>query len=243
MGKKLHIQDIENVLLRHGNSVRIDASTFVDRVTPARFIDFEYGEWWIKPIYIVYKSVIRHPNLVKSLKHKHQITPVSVVCQRILDVHGEDVILDSATYTDMCHKARFIDKTYGEWWATPNNIVRGHGHEKRAYTKMAKNAIKTRLSYPPVQHWKTGELCYSQSSWEYATLLWLTKHSYDFDWQIPIVTDIVTSTGKKATYVVDLHIKDKKFDDLYVEIKGRWFSDKSRMKWDWFHTQYPNSQL
>ena len=40
-------------------------------------------------------------------------------------------------------------------------------------------------------------------------------------------------------YIMDAFLPD---ENLYIEIKG-YKREKSMKKWDWFHKEYPNSEL
>jgi len=45
------------------------------------------------------------------------------------------------------------------------------------------------------------------------------------------------STGNK--YYVDLYLPEK---NIFIEIKG-YMREKNKVKWEWFHQEYPNSEL
>lgn len=96
-----------------------------------------------------------------------------------------------------------------------------------------KAAKSQRLSYT-LYHWKSNEEIICRANYEKKTVEWLNKNKIDYDWQIPF------KIYDGRIYFVDLFLKDK---NLYVEIKG-WFRRKdSKEKWDWFHKEYPNSEL
>jgi len=110
-------------------------------------------------------------------------------------------------------------------------------------TQIRKKAISTIQNQPVIFHWKTNERLLSQSGYEYATLLWLNKCRYDFDWQIAFETQILTTSKRsRSMYIIDLYIKDGPYTDTYVEIKGMW-TPSAKQKWDWFHMNYPNSVI
>jgi len=96
-----------------------------------------------------------------------------------------------------------------------------------------------------VKHWKTQNECISASSYEYATLCWLNLNQIDFDWQVPVLTKVLTPGGKESIYYVDLFIKDGLFKDSFVEIKGYWGPGKnrSREKFDWLKANYLRVEL
>ena len=74
---------------------------------------------------------------------------INEVKKQIKNKHGDDILLDETTYVNTHTKARFIDKDYGEWWATPNNITRGHGHKERSEEKSRQTCVsKYGFNYP-----------------------------------------------------------------------------------------------
>jgi len=54
------------------------------------------------------------------------------VSKIIFKIHGDKILLDENTYKNTHTKARFVDKDYGEWWAYPNDILRGGEHLLRS---------------------------------------------------------------------------------------------------------------
>lgn len=231
---------IDEILLRiknkHADIVTLDTSSYVNLSTKAKFIDKDYGEWYALPQNVT--SGHGHP------KRGHTKGVDSrLIQERIHKIHEGFVVLDENSYIDMKSKARFIDKDYGEWFVNPGSVVTGRGHPARA----AKKSAKTRKKHPCVVHWKTGELCYSDSSWEYATLLWLNENKYDFDWQVVFETNLLSKKGINLKYFIDLFIKSGPFKNVYVEIKGTWkrshHDGTGKLKWDWFQSTHQNSQL
>lgn len=82
-------------------------------------------------------------------------------------------------------------------------------------------------------HWKTNEEVICRASYEKKVVEWLNNNQIDFDFQVPFDMP----DGRR--YFVDLYLKDR---DLWVEVKG-WFRGDAKEKWDWFHNEYPNSEL
>jgi len=247
MTRKRSIDDIiAQINTKHDGVVSIDASTFIDIRTPARFIDKDYGEWWIKPIYVLAGVNHNERGRVKlRASIDSQRLSLDEVVRCIEKTHENRVVLDVSTFKGIRQKACFIDIDYGEWWSRPNAVMTKSGHPDRALSA----SCKTQKKHPVVLHWKTNAQCYSQSSYEYATLLWLNANKLDFEWQVPFKTPMLTRRGRNAMYYIDLHILTGKFADTYVEIKGTWNkrvkhnSITPRQKWDWFHEAHPNSAL
>lgn len=122
------VEDVKRAISNRPEIV-LDESTFVNVTTKARFIDKDYGEWWVLP-----QSLILNPNRVhKDRAHRDAIIPAKEVQDRISLIHP-NVTLDFSTYKNSITKARFIDSEYGEWWTLPNSVLMGHGHPARAIT-------------------------------------------------------------------------------------------------------------
>lgn len=84
-----------------------------------------------------------------------------------------------------------------------------------------------------LHHWKTQKEIVCVCSYEVAVVEWLNETKQEFDWQIRFCMP----NGKK--YFCDLYFMDK---NLYAEVKGHFRKD-AREKWEWFHKEYPNSEL
>ena len=226
-----------------GGVAEIDMSTFVDMKTLTRFVDRDYGEWWAKPFHVM-KGTGRHPHRAKACSGNARKISTEEVKRRVEEKHAGNVTLNVATYKDTHTKASFVDSRYGEWWAKPYAVMQGMGHPKGRLKK----AIATMLSFAPVIHWNTGEVCNPVSGFEHAVLVWLNDQRYDFDWQIPFeMPELTPKLRRHVIYNVDLYIKSGPFVDTYVEIKGTWArrsnNDGGKAKWEWFHSKNLNSQL
>ncbi len=124
---------IEDVKKRLPAYITLDESTYVDVVTKARFIDSEYGEWWVRP-YAVFRGS-SHPRRSNTIKSNRQKISVNDIKSRL----PPHTTLDESTYINTQTKCRFIDSEYGEWWTIPNSIINvGRWHPKRRGTAAAK---------------------------------------------------------------------------------------------------------
>lgn len=226
----------------HGNVITLVESTFVNMRTKARFIDSEFGEWETTVGIVVAGS--GHPKRKAQRIATSKLITLQEAQHRIMQAHGSHVMLVPETYVSACVKASFIDDVYGLWETLPYRVWRGHCHPHRGII----NSNKRRLSIDAIPHWKTGEPCHSQSSWEAKTLRWLNYNQYDYDWQVPFRTALRSPSGRQLVYIIDVFIKTGPFEATYVEIKGSWDrykdpSKRDRSKWEWFNSTYPNSQL
>lgn len=197
----------------------------------------------------------------------HNKQSIDEIKQRLFEAHGSIVSLDEKTYINTHTKCKFIDKDYGEWFAYPINVInKKSSHPKRNVHKsiLALNSEKSHIkrqktilekygvehisknkdirnkqikslntSYV-LSHWQTNEEILCQGSWEKKVVEWLNKNKIDFDWQIPFNMP----TGQ--VYFVDCFLKK---ENLYIEIKGKFWDEDSLNKWNWFHFKYENSQL
>lgn len=105
-------------------------------------------------------------------------------------------------------------------------------HEKAA-KKMNNSCI--------LSHWKTGKEVVCVGSFEKATVEYLNKNRVNYEWHSRCFeTEILTPTGKKSFYTPDLYLPDQ---NLWIEIKGFFRDEESKLKWEWFHQTYPNSEI
>jgi hypothetical protein len=84
-----------------------------------------------------------------------------------------------------------------------------------------------------LKHWKTGQDIVCVASYEPKVVQYFNDNKIDFVWQVRFDMP----NGKK--YFVDVYLPEQK---IYVEIKGYFYKD-AKEKWDWFHKEYPNSEL
>ncbi len=240
---RLSLENVSERVRQQWNGVAmLDESTYVGYLELARFIDCDYGEWWARPSHVL-RGTGRHPKRARANTVASRKVSVDDVLRRVKEKHNDQVLMVVETYVNTHTKATFVDNVYGEWIAMPYAVLAGRSHPARSLKK----AVAAMRSYKPVLHWKTNEVCYSSSGYEHAVLVWLNKNRYDFEWQIPFQTPLLTQKLKRfAKYNVDLYIKDGKFANIYVEIKGTWsrrIGDGGLAKWEWFHATHTNSIL
>jgi len=83
-------------------------------------------------------------------------------------------------------------------------------------------------------HWFSRETIPCRGSFELAFVNYCNKNHIDYNWQ---PQTFLMPSGK--TYTPDCYLPDQ---DLWVEIKG-FHRDDSAEKWEWFHKEYPNSEI
>lgn len=253
---RLKIEEIQKRLLeKYGDILTIDALTYTHGRAKARFIDRDFGEFWSRPDSVL-NSGHRHPQRARKVSSKLLSLPVEEVKERLKQVWGDEITIKEESYTSIHQTAIFVHKTHGEWRTSVGNVLAGHGHKndsvKKArktmkkrhgvehYTEseeMFRNARINLTQRVIVPHWKTGKTIHCTASFEYAVVKKLNEIKADFDWQIKFRLDI---DGKMRTYYCDLYLKD---DDKYVEIKGYFINEISKIKWEKFSCLHPNSEL
>jgi hypothetical protein len=92
---------------------------------------------------------------------------------------------------------------------------------------------KMRRSYI-LYHWKTGEELACVGSYEVKTVEYFNKNRIEFLWQSKTFKMPNDKTYRPDAYLIE--------EDKWVEIKG-YFWQHSGKKWEWFHSNYPNSEL
>jgi len=233
----------------HGDEVVLVEETYCGYKKQAQFIDKKYGIFWTTPT-SVYEQGSRHTaHKIASLKPQKPLG-LAEVLSRI----PRHISLDVSTYTFTEQKARFIDDVYGEFWAIPKHVFSGKANHYKRRSENRKNTFIKKTGYPhalcnPVtaqkamrssnksyieRHWKTGQELVCTGSYELAVVLFLNQKQIFFEWQ---PKSFQTSLG--THYIPDLYLPDQ---DLWVEIKG-YMRPHSKVKWDWFHAEHPNSEL
>jgi hypothetical protein len=233
----------EEVLLRiktkHGDTVWIDKTTYVNTGVKCRCIDSEYGVWWVIPKTLM--KGFRHPKrgfkasretMVKRYGHPYA-TQNDVSRERARQTNLDRYGVEHHLSADVIKQK--IEETY-EKRHGPG--ITNSMHIREVQMKVSRSDLHTSI----IPHWKTGELLTCAYSYEKAFVNWCSYKKIDFDWQIRIVTDILTNKGKKSIYFVDAYIKSGEFANTWIEIKGRQTPDRM-FKWLWFNERYSNSQL
>lgn len=131
-GRKRYTVEYVQKLLnrRHNGQVLIIPETFTKAAAKARFMDIEYGEWEAEV-----RSVIRghgHPIRGYYLSNVRKIKPLQTVIEELKETHGDTITIKPESYKNFAKNAVFLDKEYGEWQATPKNVIyNGTKHPSR----------------------------------------------------------------------------------------------------------------
>lgn len=102
--------------------------------------------------------------------------------------------------------------------------------------KMARNSNRSIV----MRHWKTNGEIICIGSYEVKVIEYLNKNKVNFLWQPKIfITPFKTPTGRNSSYRPDIYLLE---DNKWIEIKG-YKRPKNMKKWNWFHKEYPKSEL
>lgn len=242
--KSTKLSDIESML---PDFITIDRQTYINKQVKARFIDADYGDFWATPKNVLNGHCWHRSRMIEEKRN------VKFSVKEVADRLPSHIIIKEDTFTNTANKAVFVDCEYGEWVSTPNQVMFGSEHPKRALEDRKKTnlerygvpyAMQNREIFRKSQssmrksrtlnHWKTGEELVCVGSYELAVVTQLNKNRIDFSWQIPF------SLSDGSVYYCDLYICEL---DLYVEIKGWWMQELSKKKWEEFHAENKNSEL
>ena len=253
-GPKLTLKEVQILLDKiHNNLLFIISETYKGTQYKAKFIDSEYGAFDATVSHVLY-SKSGHP---KRGRDKSDITrrfTDKEINDILYEFHGGLIKLKNNTYVASNKPATFIDIEYGEWTAIAANVLKGNSHHpKRSKINKEKNILEkygcknpmqnievfnksqiSRWKIVKVKHWKTKEELLCRGSYEFAVVSKLNELKEDFKWQIrfQLTEDIV--------YFCDLYLPDK---NVYIEIKGFFWTERNKMKWEMFNLQHKNSEL
>jgi hypothetical protein len=126
--KETKIIPLPTIIEQLPSHVKIIESTYQGTSLPCQFIDQEHGEFEGLPQLVIDGSR-SHPR-----RHKWTKQTAEDVQSKI----SSYIELIPETFEGMAHKAKFIDEKYGEFEATPADVVNGHGHRQRGLDKIRK---------------------------------------------------------------------------------------------------------
>lgn len=239
---------IEKLLSRLPSHLSIDLTTYTKVRQKAKFIDSKYGEFWAVP-YSIFAGC-GHPLRGIDKRSNSKRLKIEEIIKRLPD----HISIDPNTYCGSHKYASFLDKDFGSFIAIVNNVIRGGGNHKqravfnRKRTVLAKygtdstnkvKSIQDRQSISQARStkkikWNSGEELRCTASFEEIAVDCLNANKINYKWQPEVF-----KMPNGRTYRPDLYLVDQ---DLWVEIKG-WMRPDAKIKWDWFCSQYPNSEL
>ena len=249
INKTYSVSDVKKKIFEiHGDSLSLMENTYINARTKALFVHKIYGEWWIEPTLLI-KRKTKHPNKIAINK-----LSIEDIKKRLKKRFGDEIILDESTYINTHQKARFIDRTYGEFYRTAKSVLKyGAMHPKKSVEKRQETMLKRHGAKNPQQvlkialrtaksannscvkyHWKTNEELICQGGYEPIVIDYLNQHKIDFEWQPKTFLMPDTKTYRPDLYLIN--------ENKWIEIKG-WMRKDAQEKWDWFQSIMPNSEL
>ena len=128
-----------------------------------------------------------------------------------------------------------------------NTMMERYGAENPSQVPEIASRIARRFAnFSEVPYWKTKEPVPCQAGYEPKVVNMWNLQQKEFNWQIifRIPKDEPLIGGR--TYRIDYYLID---ENKYIEVKGIFRGKKingipiSKLKWEWFHRTYPNSEL
>jgi len=137
----------------------------------------------------------------------------------------------SKKYINNATKMHWKCKSGHQWYASFHHIKnRGHWCPECGQKKKARSANNSYICY----HWKTDKELVCQGSWEAKVVEYLNTNKINFRWQ---PRSFKMPNGRR--YYPDMYLYSTR---TWVEIKG-YFWDDAELKWNWFQSVKPNSEL
>ncbi len=232
----------------HGDTVVLVESSYNGLRKPATFVHKTYGPWTAEAITVINYGATHRKEANFKLRSKQ-----FEVEEQIKRIHGNSTKIIWNSYSGQKADATFVHCKYGEFIAKPADVLSGCGPkigrtDKRIATNFKKYGVdhvsqnteiglkiaKRTNTSKLIMHWKTGEELVCVGSYEAKTVNYLNLNKINYLWQ---PTTFKMPIGK--TYRPDLYLEDQ---DKWVEIKG-YFRKDALEKWNWFQSEYPNSEL
>lgn len=256
MGRKKISETVinERLFKLHGGEVSLFKGSFIGTNKKATFVHKKYGQWTAQANSVI-NNGSNHP---KAQREAARWSQEEFEYQLNL-IHKGVIRIVWDSWKGVREKAIFIHEIYGEFLASPDNILRGRSHPKGKMDRIKKThiqrygvefpsqnkeialkAAKSANDSVTLRHWKTTQEIVCRASYEIATVNYLNNNKIEYFWQPKIFeTPLLTPKGNKATYCPDLFLIN---ENKWIEIKG-WFRSDALEKWNWFKSQYPNSDL
>lgn len=242
------------LLISHKGVVTIVPGSFKGMNKKALFYHQRLGEWSSHANSVINQGSNHPKTQWENMKWSQKEFEIALE-----GVHGGRITIIWDSWVGVREKAIFVDNRYGEFPATPDNVLRGRGHPKGKQERIQnthlerygvkfpsqnKNiALKTAKKLNDsvkLSHWRTMEEIICRASYEVAVVNHLNLNKVDYLWQPEIFkTPLFTDKGNSCTYCPDLFLVN---ENKWIEVKG-WMRPDAKLKWDWFQSEYPNSEL
>jgi len=156
MSKKLLPEDIEKIIQTSKPFISLDYKTYKNRDEPARFIDAEYGEFWVTPRTLLYRKESVHPDRKNKILRERKVwsaaaeknkTPLEDLIKKLPPY----LSIDPKTYKGTSIKCTFIDVEYGRFEARPVVVLQGKASHPNRPPLNSNRWKTTRLSFEAIK--------------------------------------------------------------------------------------------
>jgi len=222
-----------------------------------KLLGHAFGEWMVlksagvdKNGHAIYTCVcscgavsdLTADNLERGMSRSCGCKKVEFMCDTFESKYGVRHVLATKEFVDKSKKT--LMRNYGVEHITQNKDIRAkieatnirkYGVPNPAQNpEIMKKILKSSSSTYTTKHWFSNEDIMCQGSYEKKTVEYFNANKIDYNWQVQI---FLMPNGR--TYRPDCYLPD---EDKWVEIKG-YFRKDAEEKWNWFHKEYPNSEL
>lgn len=233
MPLKIPIERAKKRLLdAHGDDVRLIETSYRNYSQSADFIDKDFG-LFTNLVHKVCSLTLRQGHPAKkwsrtknTLIKKYGFDNASKIPsvqekkkQTTLKHYGVENPFESEEIK--CRIKKSNNDRHGVDYPTQNKEIRLKG---------AVSANKTR----PVVYWETGEIL-DLEGWEDLVAEHWNKQKIKY-----ISQSKTFNLDELGKYTPDFYLPDQ---NVWIEVKGRWFDEQSKLKWEKFHFLYSNSEL
>lgn len=200
--------------------------------------------------YVVFKCLLKSGGCKFCNKEKAINSRKEEIKNKVLIQNGQFLNTDLKDVEFVCDKnhktkIRVQNLMIGSWCkicGRKNSIFKMEQTLERKYgvrhnmqiPEIALKAAQSQNNSSIYFHWNTGKKIVCVGSFESSVIEYLNKNQIDYNFQ---PQTFLMPSGK--TYTPDLYLNEQ---NLWVEVKGRFIGD-AREKWDWFRSEYPNSEL
>jgi hypothetical protein len=221
---------IEKLNKQHFGNVSLNIHTFRSMKEKAKFTDKEFGEWWATPNHVVHDGS-GHPNRKKrNISQKlTKFNNIKIAIDLALKNEGKCLSLEIKN----CRTKLLWECKLGHSWYQNLNHIK-FSNSWCPHCKFSKAAKSSAKNFYILNHWKDGSEIVCQGSWEKKVVDFLNERNIYYRWQCEIFTMPDGRTYRPDAFLVN--------ENKWVEIKG-YFRDDAEEKWNWFHKEYPNSEL
>ena len=233
MPAKISIDETKKRLFNaHGNGVQLVEDTYRGYSKSAEFIDKDFG---------LFRNLV-HKVCSVELKQGHPKKKQDRIKKTCLEKYGVDnpfkfsKFQEKKKQTFLLHygvENPFESEEIKRQIKKINNIRYGVDYPTQNKDIRLKGAISSNKTRSVI-YWETGEK-FNLEGWEDLVAEY---------WNIKKIKYIPQSKtfdlGELGKYTPDFYLPDQ---NIWIEVKGRWFDEQSKLKWEKFHLLYLNSEL